>query len=97
MCSTWRSGSAVGAQWQQRALGRPPGLGFRGLAGGLFAAGSIYLEFIVEDRWDRCDRGSSNPFAARVLLLTTANGLTAGLLVLTRLDFCYARRSRKGA
>ena len=23
----------------------------RGLAGGLFAAGSIHLEFIVEDRW----------------------------------------------
>ena len=32
---------------------------------------------------DRCDRGSSNPCTARVVLLATANGLTASLLVFT--------------
>ena len=37
---------------------------------------------------DRCDRGSSNPCTARVVLLATANGLTASLLVFTWLDFC---------
>ena len=36
---------------------------------------------------DRCDRGSSNPCTARVVLLATANGLTASLHVFTWLDF----------
>ena len=45
---------------------------------------------------DRCDQGSSNPFAARVVLLTTANGLTASLLVLTRLGFCSCSQEPQG-
>ena len=45
---------------------------------------------------DRCDRGSSNPFAARVVLLTTANGLTASLLVFTWLDFCSCPQELQG-